>query len=74
MAIEEIFNDVKWEVLPPETDDEREREFQKTGIPYSTHSGVMHLLGVDANVHRLNTGQTVIEADGFKKILEAMGI
>ena len=43
-------------------------------IPKATHSGVMDLLGVKARVHRLDDGRTVIEAEDFHKILEAMGI
>lgn len=43
-------------------------------IPKVTHTGVMDLLGVKARVHRLDNGRTVIEAEDFEKILEAMGI
>jgi hypothetical protein len=64
---------VKWEILPPETVDEREVEFRKTGIPYATHSGVLNLFGVDMKCHRLNTGQAVFEADSMESFLAAMG-
>lgn len=43
-------------------------------LPKVTHTGVMDLLGVKARVHRLDDGRTVIEADDFHKILEAMGL
>jgi hypothetical protein len=43
-------------------------------IPKVTHTGIIDLLGVKARVHRLDDGRTVIEAEDFHKILEAMGI
>lgn len=35
------------------------------GMPYATHSGVLDLFGHKLRVHRLNTGQTIIDADDF---------
>ena len=65
--------EVNWEVLPPESSHEREKEFQKTGVPYSTHFGIFNLFGVDLRCHRLNTGQAVIETESMENLLAAMG-
>ena len=65
--------EVKWEILPPETVDGLEAEFRKTGIPYATHSGIFRAFGVDMKCHRLNTGQAVFETDSMECLLAAIG-
>jgi len=39
-------------------------------IPSATHSGVWEIGGMKINVHRLDDGRTVIEADDFHKITQ----
>jgi len=41
-------------------------------IPTSTHSGRMTLLGVEVELHVLDNGQRVFEAEGFKRLLDAL--
>lgn len=33
------------------------------GLPYATHSGVLHIGGKSLRCHRLSTGQAIIEAE-----------
>lgn len=43
-------------------------------LPYPTHSGVLNLCGVELIVHRLSTGQTIIERDSMVKFCAALGM
>lgn len=43
-------------------------------IPKATHEGVLEILGLKVRTYRLDDGRTVIQADGFCKLLEAMGL
>ena len=43
-------------------------------MPYATHEGILHLMGHKLRCARLNTGETVIEADDMADLLEAMGM
>lgn len=36
-------------------------------LPYATHSGVLHIFGVDLKVFRLSTGQAIIDADDLER-------
>ena len=36
------------------------------GLPFSTHEGVLELFGHSLRCYRLNTGQTVFDADDFE--------
>ena len=44
------------------------------GLPYPTHSGILNLGGIELRVHRLSTGQAIIEEESMKKFLEALGM
>lgn len=65
--IETILNAVEWEVLPPDTADERERKYKAGGLPYATHSGKMKIGPVELDCCRLNTGQAVITAESMER-------
>lgn len=41
-------------------------------LPTATHSGTVTIMGVDLVVHRLDSGQTVIEPEGVHRLFEAM--
>lgn len=41
-------------------------------LPTSTHRGTLTIMGVELVVHRLDNGKTIIEADGFHALFEAM--
>ncbi len=44
------------------------------GLPYPTHSGILTLAGIELKVHRLSTGQAIIEQESMKKFMEALGM
>ncbi len=41
-------------------------------VPTATHSGEMEFGGLKLKVHKLDNGQTVVDADDFKRLLEWM--
>jgi hypothetical protein len=41
-------------------------------IPKATHEGIAELFGVKFRTYRLEDGRTIIHADDFHKLLEAM--
>lgn len=61
-----LFEGVKWESTGniPNPED----------IPYATHSGVLHIFDCDLKCYRLSSGETVFDADDFKKMLLFLGM
>lgn len=43
-------------------------------VPQATHEGVTEMFGVRVRTYRLDDGRSVIHADDFHKLLEAMGM
>ena len=41
-------------------------------LPFVTHSGSFSFMGVDVIVHRLNTGESIIEAESFHALMEVL--
>lgn len=60
--IEMMLDGVTWVQNPNESTHE-------DGLPYATHSGIWNFMGQEIRVYRLNTGQAIIHADDFGKIL-----
>lgn len=44
----------------------------KPAIPKATHEGEATLFGVKVRTYRLDSGESVIHADDFHKLIEAM--
>ncbi len=42
-------------------------------IPTATHSGILHLCGVDLHVYRLDNGTIIIDAKDLEAFFEALG-
>lgn len=38
------------------------------GLPYATHSGVLHIMDKSLRCYRLNTGQAIIHADDMNAL------
>jgi hypothetical protein len=66
--IEMMLRDATWEAVP-NVDGTTDAD----GIPFATHSGVWHFMGMDLRVFRLSNGQAVIHADDMTALLERMG-
>jgi len=43
-------------------------------LPNATHEGVTTILGIEVRTYRLDDGRSIIHADDFHKVLEAMGM
>lgn len=63
--IEMMLDGVTWTAAPDQPQDRHDGP----GLPYATHEGIWHFMGQDIRVYRLSTGQAIIHADDFPKIL-----
>ena len=43
-------------------------------IPKATHQGTTTIMGIEVRTYRLDDGRSIIHADDFHKLLEAMGL
>lgn len=64
-AIEIMMDAVEWEEHTPDDTDGVSQD-----LPYATHSGIWHIGGMELRVHRLNTGQAIIEASDLEIYLK----
>lgn len=60
---DEMMKDVKWTAKAGNCPD--------ADIPYATHTGKLNLLGMELDVARLSTGQTVITEDSLGRFFDA---
>jgi hypothetical protein len=58
--IEQMLDRVQW--TPREDNAEHDGS-----LPYATHSGVLTIAGYDLQCYRLSDGQTVFDADDFRR-------
>lgn len=62
--IDLMLNDLVWEAVPCDPDR------PTTDVPYATHSGVLTLFDKQLRCYRLNTGETVFDADDLIAFFE----
>ena len=62
-----LLDNVKWEVVPPPTDNH-------DNLPYPTHEGVLEIAGHKLKCFVLNTGERVIDADSVWNFLGLMNL
>lgn len=42
---------------------------ESDGLPYATHSGILKIFGKELKVHRLSSGQVIMEAESAHELL-----
>jgi hypothetical protein len=60
--IDQLLNQLEWEVLPEIED--------QAGELYATHIGTLQLMGLELRCYRLNNGQAVFDADDIARFFK----
>lgn len=62
--IDLLMNAVEWEA----TGSAEDVAMADDGIPWATHSGVLHIGGVELRCYTLNTGERILNADDVEAL------